>query len=261
MGSEVARAAGAGAGPEAGAVDVEAQLGDLARRHRAAAGLGMRLIGLAGATAENLLEKLPDGVKERLEEATGAALERALDAATVSRAYVGDRGDWLNSAVTAALGAAGGVGGVPTALAELPVTTTILLRSIQGIAAEHGYDPTDAATREDCIRVFAAAGPLRRDDAMDLTFLAARVTITGRGLSALIASVAPRLSAVLGQKIAAQAVPVAGAVTGAWINYVFTSYYQEMARVHFGLRRLAEDAGANRGELAERLRVMLLARG
>jgi hypothetical protein len=43
------------------------------------------------------------------------------------------------------------------------------------------------------------------------------------------------------------------------VNYVFTSYYQEMARVLFGLRRLAEESGVDRGELAGRLRGMLKA--
>ncbi|MFN0115793.1 MAG: EcsC family protein [Paracoccaceae bacterium] len=244
----------------AAATEVEARLGELARRHRAAGGIGMKLVSLAGGTAQNLLERLPDRVKDRLEEATASALERALDAAAVSRGMVADRGDWLNSVVTAALGAAGGAGGLPTALAELPVTTTILLRSIQGIAAEHGFDPADDSTRADCIRVFASAGPLTNDDAADLGFLAARVTISGRTLQTLIAKVAPRLSAVFGQKLAAQAAPVAGAVTGAWINYVFTSYYQEMARVHFGLRKLAEETGEDREALAARLRAKLVAK-
>lgn len=235
----------------------EAALEALARRHAAANGLGMQLLGLVGGSAENLLERLPDGVKDRLEGATRLALERAFDAAQRSRGLVSDRGDWLNTAVTTAMGAAGGFGGLPTALAELPVTTTVLLRAIQGIAAEHGFDPNEEEVRLDCIRVFAAAGPLADDDAADLGFLAARVTITGQSLQALIARVAPRLSVVLGQKLAAQAAPLIGAVAGAATNYVFTSYYQEMARVHFGLRRLAAESGEDAEALAEALRARL----
>ena len=238
-------------------VEIEARLAALALRHRSANGLGMKLISLVGGSAENLLERLPDRIKDGLEAATAAALERAFNAAAASRGVLADRGDWLNPAITAALGAAGGSGGLPTALAELPVTTTVLLRSIQGIAAEHGFDPADEATRADCIRVFASAGPMSNDDAADLGFLAARVTITGQGLSSLIARVAPRLSVVLGQKLAAQAAPVIGAVTGAAINYVFTSYYQDMARVHFGLRRLAEETGEDRDALAGRLKAIV----
>jgi hypothetical protein len=225
-------------GPAMTGVDVTVALTALAKRHRAANGPGMQLISLVGGSAENLLERLPDKVKNGLESVTRSALDRAFDAAAVSRGVVADRKDWLNTAVTAAMGALGGAGGLPTALAELPVTTTVLLRAIQGIAAEHGFDPGDDATKMDCISVFASAGPLSRDDAADLGFLAARVTITGQGVHALIARVAPRLA-------------------GAAVNYIFTSYYQEMARVHFGLRRLADDSGVERGELAERLRGML----
>lgn len=238
---------------------VTAALAALAARHRAANGLGMQVLGLLGGSAENLLERLPDPVKDGLEGATRAALERAFAAGLASRRAIRDRSDRLNSAVTAAIGVAGGMGGLPTALAELPVTVTVLLRAIQGIAAEHGFDPADPAVRADCLRVFASAGPLEVDDGAELGFLAARVTITGQSLQALIARVAPRLSAALGQKLAAQAAPVIGAVVGAAVNYVFTSYYQDMARVEFGLSRLSADTGADRAELAARLRALLLA--
>jgi len=50
----------------------------------------------------------------------------------------------------------------------------------------------------------------------------------------------------MGQKLAAQAVPVLGAVAGAATNYAYTSYYQDMAHVHFGLRRLARLHGEER---------------
>ena len=74
-------------------------------------------------------------------------------------------------------------------------------------------------------------------------------------MQAVIAKVAPRLAVVLGQKLAAQAVPVLGAVAGAATNYAYTSYYEDMAHVHFGLRKLAIDADISQEELVERLRV------
>ncbi len=232
----------------------------LAARHKAASGVGMQLMGFVGGNAENLLERLPDRIKDRLEGATRSALETAFTAAARSRGVLSDRPDWLNTVLTTAMGAAGGAGGLATSLAELPVTTTVLLRAIQGIAAEHGFDPADEETRIDCIRVLAAAGPMASDDGADLGFLAARVTITGPGLRSVIARVAPRLSLVMGQKLAAQATPLLGAVAGAAVNYAFTSYYQEMARVQFGLRRLAEDRGLPREALTEALRARILAR-
>jgi uncharacterized protein (DUF697 family) len=107
----------------------------------------------------------------------------------------------------------------------------------------------------DCIKVFSAAGPLEADDGADLGFISARVTLTGPAVRALIARVSPRLATVLGQKLAAQTVPVLGAVAGAATNYAYTNYYQEMAHVHFGLRRLAVEADEPVEDLVERLRM------
>jgi len=181
-------------------------------------------------------------------------LHQAMKAATSSRSLVPDQKSWLNQAVSAAMGAAGGAGGLPTALAELPVTTTLLLRVIQGVAVEHGFDPLSENVQFDCVQVFSAAGPLSDDDGADLGFLSARVALSGRAMQAVIAKVAPRLAVVLGQKLAAQAVPVLGAVAGAATNYAYTSYYQDMAHVHFGLRKLAIDADIPQEKLVERLR-------
>jgi uncharacterized protein (DUF697 family) len=75
----------------------------------------------------------------------------------------------------------------------------------------------------------------------------------------VIARVAPRLATVLGQKLAAQTVPVLGAMAGATVNYAFTSYYQDMAQVHFGLRRLAIAADRPHAALVEELRARLAA--
>lgn len=239
---------------------IEAEIAALARRYRAASGPGVQLLNLVGGQTENLLERLPDPVKEGLEGATARALQIAFEAAARSRGTLPDGNDWLNRAVTTAMGAAGGFGGLPGALAELPVTTTVLLRAIQGIAADHGFDPGEPDVRAGCIEVFAAAGPLSGDDGADLGFLAARVTLTGQTVQALIARVAPRLAQVLGQKLAAQAVPVLGALAGAATNYTYTSYYQEMARVSFGLRRLSDDRNASHADLVAALR-RELARG
>jgi EcsC family protein len=127
------------------------------------------------------------------------------------------------------------------------------LRIIQGVAVEHGFDPGAQSVQFDCIRVFAAAGPLAADDGADLGFLTLRLTLTGGAMQRLIASVAPRLATVLGQKLATQTIPVLGAVAGATTNYVYSGYYREIAHVHFGLRRLAIDAGVAPEELAVRL--------
>ncbi len=230
-----------------------AALDGLALRYKGAAGTVVQVMAFIGGSAEAALARLPAPVRQSRDGATERALVTAMGAAARSRHVVADRPDWVNRALTTAMGAAGGFAGLAGALAELPFTVTMLLRAIQGIAAEHGFDPDSDEVRLECLRVFASAGPLASDDGTDMGFFTAKLTITGTGLSNLIARVAPRLAAVLGEKLAAQAAPVLGAVAGAAVNYGFTSYYQEIAHVHFGLKQLARTSGEDEGLLREEL--------
>lgn len=234
-------------------VDAEAELDLLAEHYRTAGGAGVKLLNRLGGSAESLLEQLPEPVRNGLTGATEQALWFAVHAAQGSRRAVPDQKPWVNTAVTTAMGAAGGLGGVSTALMELPATTTMLLRSIQGAAAREGFDPAEENVKFDCVQVLSAAGPLSYDDGADLGFFSVRLTLTGPAMQRLIAAVAPRLSVVLGQKLAAQSVPVLGALAGGGTNYIYTRYYQQIARVHFGLRRLAMDADIPHDDLVRKL--------
>lgn len=238
---------------------VHATLDRLAQRYVRAGGLGMEILSYVGGSAETLLGRLPRLVRDRLDDAVTSALNGALAAAGTVAPPRGGFADGVNRVVVSAIGAAGGAAGLAGAMAELPVTVTVLLRTILGIAAEHGMDPADPSTRAEALRVFASAGPMADDDGTDLGLLAARLTVTGQGLQTLIARIAPRFAAVIGQKLAAQSAPVLGAVAGASINYSFTRYYQEMARVHFGLLRLGDETGLPREALTEALQTRIRA--
>jgi hypothetical protein len=58
-----------------------------------------------------------------------------------------------------------------------------------------------------------------------------------------IAQVASRFGAVVTQKVAAQALPIIGALGGAAVNYAFIEHFQEMAKGHFIVRRLERAYG------------------
>lgn len=234
-------------------VDAEAELDRLARQYRSASGPGIQMLNLLGGKAENLIDRLPSPVRAGLFEATEQALHVAMRAADHSRRAVPDQRPWVNTAMTTAMGAAGGFGGLPGSLVELPATTTVLLRAIQSAAVSEGFDPGATSVQFDCVRVFSSAGPLAHDDGADLGFVTLRLSLTGHALHKLIAAVTPRLAAAMGQKLAAQSVPVLGAMAGAGSNYVYTRYYQDMARVHFGLRRLAIDSDRPHDELVSAL--------
>lgn len=235
-------------------LDTDTELDRIAKHYRSAGGVGVKMLNALGGQAEGLLEQLPGNVRDGLTGATERALRLSVQAAQGSRRAVPDQNEWVNAAVTTAMGAAGGFGGLPGALIELPATTTMLLRAIQGVAAETGFDPATQSVQFDCVRVFSAAGPLDFDDGADLGFLSVRMTLTGGAMQKLIATVAPKLASALGQKLAAQTVPVLGAVAGAGTNYVYTRYYQQIAHVHFGLRRLAVEADVPQDELIGCLR-------
>ena len=241
-------------------IDIQRELDLIAARYRAASGTGIQILTALGGQAENLLERLPTAVRSELTGATEKALTLAMRAADQSRQAVPDQKSWVDTALTSVLGAAGGLGGLPTALAELPVTTTLLLRTIQGVAAETGFDPGSENVKFDCIRVFANAGPLAHDDGADFGFVSLRLTLTGGAMQKLVAAVAPKLAAALGQKLAAQTIPVLGAIAGATINYQYSKYYREMAGVHFGLRRLAIASDTPESKLVEMLQARMNSR-
>lgn len=234
--------------------DTEAKLLDIAKRYRMASRGGIQVINALGGQAENWMTHLPAPVRDGMEAGTEAALRQVVKAAQASRGVVGDPPGWVSSALGVALGAAGGFGGASTALAELPVTTALLFRIIQGVAAEYEFNPSEDSVAFDCLTVFVSAGPLSGDDGADTGFFSARLALNGVAFQKILQTVAPRLATALGQKLAAQAVPVLGAAAGAAINYTYASYYREMAHVHFSLRRLAVEADLPERILIEALR-------
>lgn len=237
--------------PVASTADLAAEIAPLARRYKRANGPVIRLVNRLGGTLEHQLSALPQGVRNQLEKLTAQALEASYGIA--SRAPdIGTRAPMM---AAVAAGAAGGAGGLATAVAELPVTVTLFLNTIRSVAREAGLDPDEDWVRAECLQVFAAGSPLAQDDGVNTSFLASRLALTGSTAQNLIRTIAPRLAAVLGQKLAAQAVPVIGAVSGAALNAAFLSYYREIARVRFELVKLGRVHGAEAVEAEFRLAV------
>jgi hypothetical protein len=164
-----------------------------------------------------------------------------------------------------AVGLAGGLGGafgLPALAVELPITTTIILRSIADIARSQGEDLADPAARLACLEVFAMGGPSPEDDASESGYFAVRTAlaqavseaakyVAGKAvvedgapvIVRLLAQIAARFNAVVGEKIVAQGVPLVGAVGGATVNLLFIDHFQSVARGHFTVRRLERRYG------------------
>ena len=217
--------------------DLSAEITALSRRYRRANGPVIALVSRLGGSLERQMEAIPAPLKLRIGQATAAALGQAW--ALASARQIPDAGRKGSLAAAVFSGAAGGAGGLAASVAELPVTITVILHAIRREAVEAGFDPDDPAIRAECLSVFSAGSPLAGDDGINTSFLSARLTLTGPALQKLVATVAPKLAAVMTQKLAAQAVPILGAVTGVGLNAAFLQWYREIAAIRFALLRLA----------------------
>lgn len=229
--------------------DALEELRDIAELHASSTGLVMKLASWVGDKAEGVTQRLPADWQERLIEATGLALRTSYRLAEkthgdsrgeafMDRARTWAGGERWHAISASVAGAAGGWGGLATTLAELPVTTTIILRSIQQIAIEHGEDISDEAVRAQCLAVFGLGGPLDDDDEAETGLFASRMAMTGKSIAEMLKVVLPRFGIPISQKVLMQATPLIGAAVGAGLNKSFAEYYQAMAHVHFRLRRL-----------------------
>ncbi|KAF0173109.1 MAG: hypothetical protein FD162_1987 [Rhodobacteraceae bacterium] len=220
----------------------DSEIAALAGAYKRANGPVMTLVNRLGGGLEKQMALIPAPLRAQIDRAVVSALTAAHGLAGLAEEGP-QMGRSASTLAAMATGAAGGAGGVLTSVAELPVTITVFLHAIRAEAIRAGYDPSEPGIRAACLEVFAAGSPLQGDDGVNSAFLSARMTLSGAAIQKVIATVAPRLAASMGQKLAAQAVPVLGALSGAALNAAFLTYYREIARIRFALMRMAETSG------------------
>jgi hypothetical protein len=231
-------------------------------------GIAAKLSSLLGSPVEKGMKLLPARIQKGVHTATEAALMKALEMAVSSlgeNAGVAKPRERGHQMAVAASGALGGAFGLAALAWELPVSTTVMLRSIAAIAASEGENPRHLETKLACLTVFALGSTKdQRDNAAESGYFAARAAlaaavtdaakhlaqkgITKSGAPALVRLVSligARFGVVVSEKAAAQAIPILGAAGGAMINTVFMGHYQDMARGHFIVRRLEKIHGAD----------------
>jgi hypothetical protein len=229
--------------------------------------LAARLSDLAGKPLELLGHALPAAVSGVVSRATESALKSALRAALASlrHARPAARSVAMHKVMAATSGAVGGAFGLSALVVELPLSTTIMLRAIASIAQEEGEDLTQPEAALACLQVFALGGSSASEYTHESGYLAVRAAlaramseavryVAERGLieeSApvlvrLLAQIAARFGLVVSQKVAAQAVPLLGALGGAAVNAAFMDHFQSIARAHFTVRRLERAYGAGK---------------
>jgi hypothetical protein len=221
-------------------------------------GLAARLTTIVGKPVELIGYALPSFASKAITSATSKGLEAALKVALRTLPpSPRNNSQFLHRALATASGAAGGTFGLAALPVELPVSTVIMLRSIADIARSEGEDLSDPEAALSCVEVFALGGRAGSVDASESGYFAVRsmlaktVTeaarfVAERGvikegapiLLKFVTQVAARFGLVVTQKVAAQALPVVGALGGAAVNYAFIEHFQDVARGHFTVRRL-----------------------
>ena len=230
-------------------------------------GVAIRFASLLGAPIEKGIRLLPSGATKLIHGAARLALEKALHMALHSLAAddeaAGRPANRFHKLLVGASGAVGGAFGLGAMAVELPLSTTLILRSIAQIAASQGHDLKDVRTRLACLEVFALGGETTADNAAETSYWAVRTalarlvteaagSVVQRGLAAestpaavrLITALAARFGVIVSEQVAAKAVPIVGAATGAAINVVFMDHFQKMAEGHFIARRLEHTHGS-----------------
>jgi EcsC family protein len=230
------------------------------------ASFAQRLTQAVGRPVGMLGRAMPPLARRVVAQASGAALRGALRLALLTldlnaQPKPANRAHKLAAAASGALGGALGLAALPI---ELPISTTILLRSIAEIAREEGEDLSAPGAALACVEVFALGGSAPGEAALESGYFAIRAAlaksvsesarfVAAQGLSAqsapviarLVSQIAARFGVVVSEKLAAQAAPILGAIGGAAVNAAFADHFQTLARGHFIVRRLERRHGTN----------------
>ena len=225
--------------------------------------LAARLADYAGQPVNRILRLMPRIATDKLNSVVEAAILKCLETAIDSLDETPSPPmPWLSSTIAGITGGISGAFGFVALPVELPLTTTLMLRSIADIARSQGEDLSDIAGRLACMEVFALSGN-RTENKMNVGYYAARAFLARltneasaylleRGIAGasapvvtgFVAEVSSRFGLVVSDRAAASAIPVLGAIGGATVNVIFMDHFQRIAQGHFTIRRLERQYGA-----------------
>jgi hypothetical protein len=227
-------------------------------------GLTARLAGIVGKPIEGGFKLLPPGWQDTVHAAAKSALLKALGLAVTTMGSKNPKraSERFHKLLVGASGGIGGAFGLASLPIELPLSTTLMLRSIADIARSEGHDVRNPSVKMACLEVFALGSKSSSDDAAEGAYWAVRAamakavseaaaylaekTVVEESAPAIlrfVTAVASRFGVVVSEQTAAKAVPVVGAAGGAVINVLFMNHFQDMARGHFIVKRLESRYG------------------
>ena len=229
----------------------------------------MKVSNHVGKPIELELEKINS---EKLNKVTEKALHKSLDMAisSLNKKSNFTVSNTKHKGLAVLSGGVGGMFGLVALAVELPISTTIMLRSIADIAGSQGHDIDELETRLACLEVFSlGSSKTSSDDGAESAYFTARGAVAvemklaidsvanmstkaiqealSKGqlpmLIKVINTIASRFGITVSEKLVAQSVPVIGAIGGASLNLMFMSHFQNMAEGHFIVKRLEKKYG------------------
>jgi hypothetical protein len=185
---------------------------------------------LIGVPLEKGFEKLPAKIRNNLGTITQTALTSAMQSAlfTLKDTPNTNKSNRLHKLAAATSGGVGGAFGLAALTVELPLSTTIMLRSIADVARSEGESIYKLESRLACMEVFAFGSPQNKaDDAVETGYFAVRASlaqsvsaaahhIAGKGLAVesspalvrMISLIAQRFSIQVSEKVAPRRFPL-----------------------------------------------------
>ena len=227
-------------------------------------GMAIKIANILGTPIEKGVNRLPENWRGKIGEVTKIALLKASEAAlfTIKDNPGEESSNKWHKVGVALSGGIGGFFGLAALAIELPISTTIMLRSIAEIARSYGESITSTETKLACLEVFAFGGNSKSDDNSEHGYFAVRAFLSKsiseaaefmieKGLTEksapvlmkFIIKIAQRFGIQITEKAAAQAIPALGAAGGALINTIFIGHFQDMAQGHFTVRKLERAYG------------------
>jgi hypothetical protein len=225
---------------------------------------GIKVANVIGIPIETAIQKLPAKWQPKIAEVTSSVLRYALKQIVkiFNKKPNPKPHNFFHKFAVAATGAASGFFGDFAIAIELPITTMIMIHSIADVAKSEGEDLQTYETQLACLEVLALGGNSKNNAISTSNYLSVRAAMAKaiaeattflleKGLTEegspiivkLIANLSERFAIQVSEKFAAQIVPIIGAATGASINLVFISHFQNMAKGHFIYRRLVNKYG------------------
>jgi hypothetical protein len=228
-------------------------------------GFAMKIASTLGLPIEALLRRLPGPAQSAIQVTVDKALEQCLRIAVKAHKAKSSVVIYKRShtALAAITGAIGGFFGLPGLLVELPITTTVMLHSIVEIARSQGEDFLSPESGLACLEVFALGPQTTHREARESAYYATRTAlaqvtreavsyVTQKGMAkesapaliSFVGKIASRFGLEVSEKVAAELVPIAGAVGGLTLNVLFSQHFQSLAEGHFTVRRLERKYGS-----------------